>query len=595
MTKKSDLTMSSERISDTVHSHYKIFINKIYIDQLKNICNKKKSLNLKLSTSLKRARDWQKRLSLKLCAALIVTGLAAPGCATGTPPDFVSNAHLPTDANDRCPVTEETMKSWFRGNITKNGWVNPADSTATIFNPGQENTRCDFYKWGAQMFLWLTSETGALDKHVFSTSPVFYDISIADASIGKREFIAGNGTMDLVPGTKDNIEFGQASDSDILISQDESIVYFGLHANNVFALYTTGLNEGWFSTADPLYAAFPDSKTDLDTLKSKVSADKDYKGYSDIEASEALAMELKTAWVDASLWTQTKQVQYITTEANVPVFDRSLTKGPWPIIGNEKKTLAMVGMHVVGTVEGHPEMVWSTFEHVNNAPANTFRYNANNPSSPKNPITKTQWYDSTTNEWTFFPTNASGPATIEATGVAIPCVVGKAPTTAQKKEYKKKFLDINQCGARAIGKKGSITNQIISPTTPTTDIIETDVVRIDAWGGGTVANNTDLISLNTSILTWLKPGDYRGNYIQTGGIWTSDGSIPTNGKQSDNPHLVGSLKLANTTMETYDQQEQGTDFYPINCFGCHGASSSDPAFSVSHIIQSMESLPKNPE
>ena len=49
--------------------------------------------------------------------------------------------------------------------------------------------------------------------------------------------------------------------------------------------------------------------------------------------------------------------------------------------------LAMVGMHVVGrAVKGHPEMIWATFEHVDNfAPNDTFSYtNAQSQASTVN-------------------------------------------------------------------------------------------------------------------------------------------------------------------------------------------------------------------
>ncbi len=545
---------------------------------------------MKFNIDFSREGTFYKNVSRPLVTGLTILGMSTAAFSAVGASTFVEKAHLPTNAYERCPVSEDTMKMWFGGTITQNGWVEPADSTAKIFKPGEDNTRCDFYKWGAQMFLWLTNETGTKDKHLFTTSPTFYDISVADATIGKRDFVADNGTLDLGLGKKDNIEIGQASDSDILIAQDGSLVYFGLHANNVFALYTTGLNNDWFAKSSSLSSEFPNTSGDLTALTSKVLASKLYSGYLPIQAKDALAMELKTAWVDATGWGANKIAQYITTEAVVPVFSTNIKKGPWPITGQKKITLAMVGMHVVGTVTGHPEMVWATFEHVNNAPANTYIYNTNNAPTP---ATDTKAYDSSTNNWTFLPKNAPLPTSIEATGVGIPCVVGQEPTEAQIKEYQAAFQNIVQCGAGAIGKKGSITNQIISPNTPITDIVKTDVARIDAWGGGTTANNTDLVSLNKSVLTWLKPGDYRGNYIQTGGIWTSDGSIPTNGKQTDNPHLVGSLKLANTTMETYDQIE-GSGFNPINCFGCHNASSTSPAFSISHIVQSMNSLPEKP-
>jgi hypothetical protein len=36
--------------------------------------------------------------------------------------------------------------------------------------------------------------------------------------------------------------------------------------------------------------------------------------------------------------------------------------------GTKQTKLALVGMHVVGSTLGHPEMLWATFEHVNNTP-----------------------------------------------------------------------------------------------------------------------------------------------------------------------------------------------------------------------------------
>jgi len=527
----------------------------------------------------------------QLVIGAAVAGLSGSTFSADAASDFVTNAHLPTDVYDRCAVSQETVQQWFNGDITANGWVDPADSTAQIFNPSSSNTRCDFYKWGAQMFLWLTSETGAADKHVFSQAPLFYDISSTNGGIGRRSFIADNGTMSLEPGAKTEIEFGEASDSDVLITQDGSIVYFGLHANDVFALYATAFNKRWLTSTD-----FPDSQADLDTLsdaikaQSQVTGNPDYTGYLPILQSEALAMELKTSWVDASDWSPSKLDGYIHTEAVVPEFDTSNPKGPWPISGNSQKKLALIGMHVVGTVNGHPEMVWATFEHVNNAPANTYTYNTNNATTP---ATNTQAYDSSTNDWTLLPRGTALPTSIEATGQGVPCVVGHSPSPEQVALYSKNYQDIVQCGDSAIGAQGSISSQIRSKADPIADITKTDVARIDAWGGGTVANNTDLISLNKSVLTWLKPGDYRGNYIQTGGIWTSDGSVPTNGSQTDNPALVGSLKLANTTMETYDQiiDTSPNAFNPINCFGCHNVQPGAASNGVSHIFDAMKSLP----
>jgi hypothetical protein len=80
-----------------------------------------------------------------------------------------------------------------------------------------------------------------------------------------------------------------------------------------------------------------------------------------------------------------------------------------------------------------------------------------------------------------------------------------------------------------------------------------------------------LLSLNLDIATMLDlVGDRRANYLQVGAVWTSDGSIPPS---PTDPKLGGSLRLANTTMETYHQLPVASPA-SMGCFGCHNATSS---------------------
>ena len=64
--------------------------------------------------------------------------------------------------------------------------------------------------------------------------------------------------------------------------------------------------------------------------------------------------------------------------------------------------MAMVGLHVVGSVKGHPEMVWATFEHIDNAPQNNYVYIATG-DDPFGPIVQKEVaYDGTSGtSWTF--------------------------------------------------------------------------------------------------------------------------------------------------------------------------------------------------
>lgn len=471
---------------------------------------------------------------------------------------FVDKANLPTDVDNTCAVT---LADWFPSDhVVTNGWVEPADSTNPIFN-AKYNTQCDFFKWGSQMFLWLTS--GVTDRHVFNYTPNFYNISVENTN-SKRQFLRSNGTLMLtVRDAKidGNIELGQAGGDDVLLSQDDSLVYYGIHANDIFTAYTIGQKKGAFKN-QTLNDQFPVTDDELDTVVQYA-----YQNNIPVIEPKALAMELKTSWVDAA--TISPRSDYVITEAIVPTFDRSNPKGPWPLTGKTRKELALVGMHVVGSVNGHPELIWATFEHVNNVPDNTYTYvNANKKNT-------TVTYDSSTNEWVFLPQNLSKPRAIAATAridtATSPQSITSKPTPAP--------------GA-----------------TPTTVIDAVDVIRYNPWGNSpaaqddnSLASNTALISLNKSVLSQLNVGDIRGNYIQTGSVWTSDGNVPTSDSDSK---LTASLKLSNSTMETFHQHNfmpvGGENFNPKNCFSCHNISNQSkknlPENQISHIFNNMEAV-----
>ncbi|GAB4183962.1 MAG: hypothetical protein Tsb002_06480 [Wenzhouxiangellaceae bacterium] len=494
--------------------------------------------------------------------ALFSAGLSISASADNS---AVKAAHLPTDAKATCTAD---VASWFPNNvITANGWVKPANGLAPIFADSQNNTRCDFYRWGAQMFLWMASGMGT--SHVFNSPPDFYNVSIAED--GKRYFLSGSTPLILTvrkSKTDDEIELGQAGGGDVLLSQKESLVYYGLHANNVFALYTTGRK---VTTSVSLPDHFPSTPAEIDSV---IKFANDY-GYS-LPDSEAMAVELKTSWVDAS--TVADQSDYILVEAIVPVFDRanrdpSSGKQQWSITGNKQKTLALVGMHVVGTVNGHPEMVWATFEHIDNVPDAAYQYYTANGSGTDGKAT--QPYNSDGN-WNFLPSKAAEPTTITA--------------NAQVSTY-------SGDGAQCVATSDTDNSECIV-NIDGAEIAPVDVIRPNPWGNdptdsGSVGNNTDLVSINVSVLTQLKAGDIRSNYIQTGSVWTNEGEIPPGYPDTDPSYLRGSHDLANSTMETFYQFHNDAKgaFNPQNCFGCHGSTESD-ATGISHIYDALQPLPK---
>src|ERR1043166_8061432 len=93
---------------------------------------------------------------------------------------------FPPNVKSTCFFSQTDFNAIFEsGSVAPNGIVLPADSFS--FAP---NSLCSFYKWSAQMFLWLTSPVPSRygsGSHVFD-SPVFYSLSALDSN-GQRTLI----------------------------------------------------------------------------------------------------------------------------------------------------------------------------------------------------------------------------------------------------------------------------------------------------------------------------------------------------------------------------------------------------------------------
>lgn len=465
---------------------------------------------------------------------VLTAGIASGLALAVSVPAMAQTSILPSDAYNACPLDKTEMATWFKdGRITLNGSVKAADSAKFPTN----NTNCDFFKWSSQMFLWLTSPTklkATGDMSYVFDADGFYDVS-PENDKGVRKFLKNDTPInnflvrvnkqdeDVVPTTIG--ETGQAGGGGILISQAESIVYYGIHTNTFYGAFLTGQKAGTINLG-----TFPTTEADKDEVVAYAKAN----GL-DASAPMALAIELKTSWVDVS--TVSNPESYVQVKAEVPKYDQSVAT-EWKLTGTETKTLALTGMHVVGSVQGHPEMIWATFEHQNNTPNSTFYY-----QSAANAVTEAS-FDPAATGYTFY-----------------------APNTPDN--------GVNVETAH-IDKNGNIVL-----TAPATRIVPTSVVRTNPWGTpGSDANsatvNAQIISMNSNVLGNLVSGDIRANYVQIGAVWTQNGIIPqsplpdqTNSNVALLAPEVGSSRLANTTMETYFQ---GTQMG--NCFLCHNAGGS---------------------
>jgi hypothetical protein len=197
----------------------------------------------------------------------------------------------------------------------------------------------------------------------------------------------------------------------------------------------------------------------------------------------------------------------------------------------------MVGMHVVGSTAGHPEMIWATFEHQSNMPNGEYRYIDTNNNI------KTVARD-TSGDWLFSTNGAAGP-------------------------FNQAHMSWSEGNIDANTGEGFT----ISPS---------DTIRWKAWGSASTkaSANTDVISINNTVRSLLAAGDVRRNYILTGATWTIGGGEPTETNQ------VGTNKLANGTMETYHQGSDASAMTGSNCFTCHTTNST----SVSAIYNPLKPL-----
>jgi hypothetical protein len=352
---------------------------------------------------------------------------------------------------------------------------------------------------------------GAFDK-----SELIQRITLDDSSIL---------SLDLF-GSFPETEQGQA-DGSVLMAQNGSLVYYAITVNNVFALYRT-----MQGASVPAGTKFPVTQADLNAITSFAAAN----GQPPVIDSEALAVEMKTAWIESSSLADAST--FIQMQAIVPVYDTS-DPHDWVQTGTKTTMLAMVGMHVVGSTgstnpsnnvnHGHPEMLWATFEHLSNDPAADYTYN----KTPSGTGTVTS---NTAGDWLFSSNGSTGPFNLAHMHLGAPGHVVSAST--------------------------SIT---VSPS---------DTRREMPWGlSGSPGGNAEVISINNTVRSLLDPADVRKNYFHEGTTWTIFG-------RDTNPlsNQVGTNKLSNTTMETYAQGG--------NCLGCHSTNTT----TVSRIFAKTDPL-----
>jgi len=246
------------------------------------------------------------------------------------------------------------------------------------------------------------------------------------------------------------------------------------------------------------------------------------------------SFEMKVSWVPVSAIPAAKQSSYYTAMASLS------TNGGKSFTNTE---MALIGMHVVGVVENHPEFIWATFEHDDSAP--NYDWTANSASSSTNKLLYKQ-----------------------GTVTGINGIVYNTTTRLGIAPYQ--VFDLFQYG---VPRNADGTFMTTSQNGQT--------------------NFDNVAGINQCVKSQLN--DVWKNYFYNGSIWlNTDGKTPLQQAQlidslgygianaTPGSYARGSLNCANVTMETFTQTF-GTSITSINvnslanCFSCHSA----PSFSNS--------------
>lgn len=387
----------------------------------------------------------------------------------------------------------------------------PAEGKGSPFDVSS-TTNCIFHQWSWQKFLWVT-------KPLPSGRPLFMDsldlvtsaMEPVAPQLGQNFVLSAIGQAGFEANLLSNAKFNNRADT----------VYYSIHVNGILK------DKAVLSAAALHNGTMP---------------------YSNLEAFPVGSLELKVSWINADAIPAAQRGTYYTTTA--AVLDKN----------NQYKvrTMALLGMHVVGVVQNHPEFIWATFEHKDMAP--TYNWASNSATA--------------TNEMLL-----SEKGTTTDLG-AITWDKGNSKPAIANKAYALFEFGV----PRVLGSNAFMKTSQSEP-----------------------ANFNNVRAIDRCVVANLD--DVFKNYFYNGSIWlNTDGLTPqqqataivTRNISSALPDSMarGSVNLANLTMETYTQSFQHNikDISAsnlVNCFTCHQAKNFDKTLNgaksplyLSHVFES---------
>ncbi|MCC9061854.1 hypothetical protein [Flavobacterium piscisymbiosum] len=381
--------------------------------------------------------------------------------------------------------------SWFPHEQTpapKEGDGSPFDNENT--------TNCDFHQWSWQKFLWVTKPlSGGNLFFLDSLDLVTPQMEPVAPQLGLKLTLSSINQAGFSAVLRSNPKYNNAAAADT--------VYYSIHVNALLkdkaVLMASLINSGKLPV-------------------------------SNLETFPVGALELKVSWININAIAKAQQQNYFTIKAAV-----QNSKGQYV-----EKTMALLGMHVVGVVKNHPEFIWATFEHKDMAPV----------------------YDKKTNSVT-----AANEMLFYEKGTSSGISGIKWIRNATSPVVENKAFILYEYG--------------VPKNLNTGDFMATSQAE--------PANFNNIEDINKCVASNLK--DVFKNYFYNGSVWLNFDGVSSEGQKkaivtrdiaSALPDSLarGSVNLANITMETYTQTFQ-KDLHDINnsnlvsCFYCHQSANFD--------------------
>lgn len=424
---------------------------------------------------------------------------------------LMSSCSESTDKSENQDATDTTLTTLNEESTTcdcESTWFNGTSIVAPDEGPSSpfaaaSTTNCLFHQWAWQKFLYITQVPSS------ATAPYFIS-SMDQVNSNMDPVIDESGLMVLS-------ENAQAGGGGILASNETyngstDVVYYSIHISDQF-------------------------NTDADAFRTMIMNDSST--VNNRETFSVGALELKVSWVNSSTLKSSDLANYYRTDA---------------MINGVTTNVALLGMHVVGVVENHPEFIWATFEHYDLAAY----YDWENTSSKDVLVTSENnlpLFNSSENagltdiSWVYgdkTPRNPNNVFAINKYGTPRVAGGGFMDNTSQAdgaKNYNN-IDELNQSVMDSLTKKGSTEN----------------LLWANYFYNGALWMNFDGLSREQQIDSILAHSASFGN--------ANAGKL-----------LRGSVNTYNVTMETYEQTKSVQSIHAMtvdslmNCFDCHGPSS----------------------